>query len=311
LANPSPIAVFIYKRAAHLEATLQSLRLCDGFDESPLIVFADGPRDRGEADAVNAARTVARDLLGPRAEYRFSDANLGLGASIIRGVTDVVGRFGRGIILEDDLQLAPHFLTYMNQGLDRYEHRTEVFQVAGHMFDTPEFEDRQSVVFLPFTTTWGWGTWRRAWDRFDPLAAGWRSLRNDRALRADFNLGGAYDYSTMLERQMSGTGDSWGIRWYWSVFRARGLVCFPPGSLVHNAGIDGSGTHGRGILRGFGRSHPSLDRRRIDLVDDPSLVPADFEAVRKAIRRQNGGWIGASSDQLRDRLRNFPSRFRS
>lgn len=310
LTNFSPIAVFIYKRAAHLEATLKSLKGCDGYADSKVIIFADGPKARHEQDAVNAARRVAHEQLGPGAEYHFSDTNIGLGSSIIRGVSDVVGRFGRAVVVEDDLELAPHFLTFMNAALARYEDRAEVFQVAGHMFATPEFAARDSALFLPFTTTWGWATWSRAWAQFDPLATGWESLQNDRALRARFNLGGAYDYSTMLERQMAGSRDSWGIRWYWSVFRNAGLVCFPPHSMVRNAGIDGSGTHGRGILRGFRRSIESLERREIALTDEVSVDPADFDAVRKAIWRQNGGWIGASSDHLRDRLRKFPRRFR-
>jgi hypothetical protein len=289
---------------------LRSLQRCEGFAESKIIVLADGPKDSEDRDAVNAVRRVAQELLGLRAEYHFSDVHRGLAASIIHGVGSVTERFGRAIIVEDDLDLAPNFLTYLNAGLDKYAEKPEVFQIAGHMFDTAEFRARDSALFLPFTTTWGWATWRRAWEQFDPLAEGWQSLKSDQTLRRRFNLNGAYDYSNMLEQQMAGSRDSWGVRWYWSVFSRDGLVCFPPTSLVRNTGTDGSGTHGRGVLRRFRGSTGSTDGKLIAFPDDALVNPEDFAAVRRAIWRQNGGWLGASTDRLRQRFQQFPRRLR-
>jgi hypothetical protein len=305
----APIVLFIYKRPAHLEATLKSLLRCEGFADSKVIVFADGPKGQQDLIDVTAARQIAQEQLGLRAEYCFYDTNRGLAASIINGIDNVIGRFGRAIIVEDDLEVAPNFLLYMNAALDRYEERAEVFQIAAHMFDAPEFRVRTSALFLPFTTTWGWATWRRAWDRFDPSAVGWEALLSDRALRTRFNLGGAYNYSAMLERQMAGVEDSWGIRWYWSVFRSGGVACFPPISFVRNTGLDGSGTHGRGAFRHFRRSVDSLENRMIGLPDAVSVDPGDVAAVRRAIWQDNGGWIGASADRMRYQFRQFPRRF--
>jgi hypothetical protein len=299
---PAPIVLFIYKRAEHLLATINSLKRCDGFASSEVLVFGDGPKSPADRQAVEDARAVAKTLLGSQGEYHFCETNAGLAASIIAGVTEVTRRYGRAIVLEDDLELAENFLVYMNSALDKYENDAAVYQISGQLFHTPEFNERKSALFLPFTTSWGWGTWNRAWDRFDPSADGWKRLANDRALRRRFNLGGSYDFSTMLERQMTGHGDSWAIRWYWSVFRNGGAVCFPPTSLVRNTGMDGSGTHGRGVLRRF-KKHGGL--RRIDFIALPDRVSVDahdFDLVRKAIRRQNGGLIGSAIDMLRRRL---------
>jgi hypothetical protein len=112
------------------------------------------------------------------------------------------------------------------------------------MFDVPSLADSQEALFLPMTTSWGWATWKRAWDQFDPSASGWR----ERLVGADarrFDLGGRYDYRRMLERQMNGRVDSWAIRWYYSVFAKGGLVLYPPRTLVVNGGFDGTGTHSR------------------------------------------------------------------
>lgn len=303
MSTHAPVVIFAYRRPDHLRNTLASLIRCEGFKHSPVIVYCDGPRDSDDRDLVMATRELARTMLGDQAEYHFSEVNLGLSRSVIAGVSDAVDRFGRAIVVEDDLELSPVFLTFMNRALDRYTLDETVFQVSGYMFDVPELRASPEALFLPFTTSWGWATWKRAWDQFDPLASGWEALRTDRHLRWRFGLDGSYDYATMLIRQMAGQRDSWAVRWYWTVFKANGLVLFPPVSLVSNTGFDGSGTHGRGLLRGFSAINTALPSAGIDL---PESVVMDAEAythVKKAVWRQNGGWIAHLVSRMRHLLK--------
>ena len=305
MTDLAPIALFIFNRADHLQRTIQSLKLCAEFHKSRVIVFGDGPRNQEGVAAVELARSLAKAMLGPDAEYHFRDHNTGLSRSVIDGVTDVVARFGRVIVVEDDLEVSRDFLHFLNAALVRYDQNQEVFQVSGHMFDAPKIAKRGAAVFLPFTTTWGWATWRRAWDRFDPTAQGWELLKVDGKLRRRFNLCECYDYSTMLERQMAGFRDSWGVRWYWSVFSNAGAACFPPFPLVRNIGLDGSGTHGRGVLRSFKIRRKEPPNGAIDLPADVVISEEDFGLVRQAIWEQNGGWLGATADRLRRGLYAF------
>jgi hypothetical protein len=300
----APIVVFAYRRPDHLRRTLRSLMDCDGFEGSPVVVYCDGQKNAEERRSTEATREVAREMLGSRAEYHFSDSNLGLSQSVIHGVTSVTRRFGRAIVIEDDLQLAPDFLGYMNAALDRYADDPAVFQISGYMFDVPEFADRRDALFLPLTVSWGWATWQRAWNVFDPDASGWESLRSDRDMRRRFNLAGAYDYATMLENQMAGRTDSWAVRWYWTVFRAGGLVLFPPRSLVGNTGMDGSGTHGRGRLTRFGSEQRGpIPTGAVEMPERARVNARDFDLVRAAIWRQNGGWFGQARMRLRRLLK--------
>ncbi len=299
MSGLAPVVIFAYRRAAHLRNTLESLMRCEGFAQSPVIVYGDGPRNAEEVAAVEETRATAKALLGDRAEYRFSEANQGLARSVIAGVGEVVARFGRVIVVEDDLELAPAFLAYMNRALDRYADDAAVYQVSGYMFDVPELKARPEAVFLPLTVSWGWATWKRAWDEFDPLAAGWQQLASDRALRRRFNLDGAYDYATMLERQMSGQRDSWAIRWYWTVFKANGLVLFPPVTLVNNHGFDGSGSHGRGLLRRFSAAGSPLGEGVPRMPGALECREDVWLCTRDAIRRANGGWKARLVDRLR------------
>ena len=103
MRNLAPVVVFAYRRTDHLRNTLASLMRCEGFDQSPVIVYCDGPRDDSEVASVIATRELARTLLGEHAEYHFSEINQGLSRSVIAGVSETVGRFGRAIVVEDDL----------------------------------------------------------------------------------------------------------------------------------------------------------------------------------------------------------------
>jgi hypothetical protein len=240
----TPIALFIYKRPDHTENVIKSLMMCERFDDTNIYVFADGPRNNEEHRAVSKTRNIARDILGIKATYIESDRNIGLANSITLGVDQLCNKYGRVVVLEDDLLVSRYFLRYMNEALERYEHDTSVMQISGYMFPIDSVSLSSKCSFLPLTTSWGWGTWKRAWDNYDPEAKGWELLLSDSSIKARFNLSGSYDYAWMLKNQMQGYIDSWAIRWYWSVFRRNGLVLYPPASLIRNIGLDGSGTHG-------------------------------------------------------------------
>ena len=295
----TPIAVFAYNRPDHLLRTLATLLACDGFDERHVTIFIDGPRDSKDTRAVSDVRSVAMKMMGPNADIRLAGTNNGLSQSITKGVTELVNKYGRVIVVEDDLELAPGFLRYMNAALDKYEGNQNIYQVSGHMFDVPEFASRSQSILLPLTTTWGWATWSRAWKKYDSEAAGWQRLRADRALRKRFDLDGAYPFSGLMERQARGLSDSWGIRWYWSVFKAGGLVVFPPQTLVRNRGQDGSGTHGGGLVADFSGKDGALPASVPQLSNAFGVDRIDLADYSRAIWRQNGGWLGWAITQLR------------
>ena len=241
--NHAPIALFVYNRPSHTQRTIDALRSHQLAPESDLIVFSDAAKDEAARPKVAAVREVISAIDGFKSvRVVLRDRNWGLAASVIDGVTELCRDFGKVIVLEDDLIVAPGFLRYMNQALDIYQDQSAVMQISGHMFPV-EMKHETDAFFLPFTTSWGWATWQRAWEAFDEQARGYTRLKTDAALKKRFDLDGAYPYFHMLEAQLHGKIDSWAIRWYLSVFLMDGLTLYPRQTLVSNAGFDGSGTH--------------------------------------------------------------------
>lgn len=160
-------------------------------------------------------------------------------------------------------------------------------QISGHMFPVAEFSQRHIALFLPFTTSWGWGTWQRAWKQFDEHAKGWEQMAKNRELRRRFDLDNRIDYLGMLKMQVAGKIDSWAIRWYWSVFKAGGLVLFPPQSYVENIGFDGSGTHGWRSARNITKEGRGGNSSLSELPADIAVQPVDFELVKQILSGAN------------------------
>lgn len=288
----APIALFVYKRPEHTRKTLEALMQCPEFEDSELYVFSDAEKKIEDEKLVLETRNLVKSMLGEKAKIVEAEKNQGLAKSIISGVNSLLEDYDRVIVLEDDLLVSPRFLSYMNAALETYQNETSVMQVSGYMFPIKKFADQTDALFLPFTTSWGWGTWRRAWLYFDPDATGWEALKTDSAMRFKFNLDGAYDYSDMLNTQMSRGADSWAIRWYWSVFQNRGYVLYPPVSHVHNIGLDGSGTHGSFTGKTF-----QITKKDINLQIVPEKLPRliqiksnNYKTIINWIKKNNYSW---------------------
>lgn len=241
--NTAPIALFVYNRPAHTRRTVESLQANLLASDSELFVYSDAPKRPEAAAAVQEVRDYIRTISGFKAVHIVEQpANRGLAKSIIAGVGALCREFGRVIVLEDDLVTAPHFLQYMNAGLERYHEAEDVMQIAGYMFPV-QLPVQEDALFLPFISSWGWATWERAWRHFDPEARGYGQLERDSTLRRRFDLNGNYKYFKMLQAQQQGKVESWAIRWYLSVFLRSGRALFPRTTLVRNLGFDGSGVN--------------------------------------------------------------------
>ena len=245
----APIAFFAYKRPEHTRKSLESLYQNKGAESSDLFIFCEGTKRIEDEEAVRQVRQVVRSKQWCGNVHIIEhEKNMGCANSIIYGVTKICEEYGSVIVVEDDLLLSPYFLHYMNSALELYKNEPKVMQISGHMFPIKFASSQEDSIFLPFTTSWGWATWQRAWQHFDPDMKGYEQLKLNKNKRYKFDLNGSFAYFNMLQFQLTDKIDAWDIRWYLSVFVLDGLTLFPKKSLVANIGFDGSGTHCRESL---------------------------------------------------------------
>ncbi len=266
-AAPAPVALFAYKRPEHLKVTLASLRANPQAARTHLYLFCDGPRRAQDEPGVEQVRELARQVDGfARVDHVFRDENFGLARSIIDGVTRVVTRHGRVIVIEDDLRLSPHFLRYMNDGLSMYADDERVASIHGYVY--PTGHELPDTFFLRGADCWGWATWERAWRAFQPDGGILLQGLRERHLSHRFDLDGCAGFVRMLQDQTAGRNDSWAIRWHAQCFLRDWLTLYPGRTLVENIGNDSSGTHAAASSEYSG--HPSdtaIAVKRIDLAE--------------------------------------------
>lgn len=237
----APIVLFAYNRPFHTRMCVESLLANPEAAESPLFVFCDGWKGEADRPRVEQVRSYAKGIRGFAAlEVCEAAENRGLARSVIAGVSQVVERYGRVIVVEDDLVVAPHFLEFMNRALTLFANDERVGNVHGHLFRMHGLPD---TFLISHADSWGWATWQRAWAKFEPDGAKLLAALRERGLESSFNFEGAYPFTRMLERQIEGKNNSWAIRWKASLL-VNGLLAVNAGkSLVVNNGFDETGTN--------------------------------------------------------------------
>jgi hypothetical protein len=244
----APIILFTYKRVAPLKATIAALQKNFLASESLLYIYSDGPRNEGDKILVDEVRAYLKSVSGfKEITIRESVENKGLARSIIEGTSELIGQFGKVVVLEDDLLTTPNFLNFMNDALNRYINQPQVFSISGYSFNLkPErFGNPPEAYFLNRGWSWGWATWVDRWSKVDWQMKEYDQFKGDQIARKQFAKGGS-DLNSMLDKQMTGKLDSWAIRWFFNQYKKDGLTLYPRRSKIYNNGFDQFATHTNG-----------------------------------------------------------------
>ena len=187
----------------------------------------------------------------------------------------MVEEFGKVIVLEDDLITSPYFLSFMNEALDQFEHEEQVGHVHGYCYPLIDLPD---AFLIKWAGSWGWATWQRAWQQFNPDGNALLQEIQQRGLSKTFDFNRKYPFTRMLRRQVKGINNSWAIRWYASLFLKDMLSVNAGKSLVRNIGFDGSGIHS-------GNQDIYTTDLYLDKLSIPISTIEENQAARKKIER--------------------------
>lgn len=242
MQNLAPIALFVYNRPQHTERTVKFLKQNELAADSRLFIFSDGAKSETDADKVAEVREYIKKIDGFKSiEIVESKTNLGLANSVIAGVTRLNAAYGKVIVFEDDLISSPYTLTYFNEALNRYRNEEKVMHIGAYMYVLAD-KTLPDSFFYRAATSWGWATWDRAWQHFEPNIDILLKQFNHQKKQA-FSIEGTMNFWKQMQDFKRGKNNSWAIRWYASIFLKDGLTLNPSQSLVNNIGHDGTGVH--------------------------------------------------------------------
>lgn len=301
----APIVLFVYNRLKHTRRTVAALQENALSKESDLYIYADAARDIESENQVNEVREYLKTIAGFKSvTIRLREQNLGVDANVIQGVTEVVERHGNIIVLEDDLVTSNWFLTYMNDALNFYQHEEQVVSIHGYL--PPVKQQLKDVFFLKGADCWGWATWKRGWDTFEPNGSVLLDRLKKKGLQSVFDFDGSYPYTQALKDQAEGKTTCWDILWYAGSFLDNRLTLHPGKSLVNNIGHDNSGTH----CEETKDYEVDLAKNRVHVettvVHDEQAYKSfsEFFKTLPQYRVSKKSWLSKSFKQLKAALRN-------
>jgi hypothetical protein len=242
----APIVLFTYRRVP--KETIESLLQNELSSQSELFIYSDGYKTDADKNDVVEVREYLKTIKGFKSvTIKEAEKNKGLASSIIGGVSDVVNKYGKVIVLEDDLIVSSNFLEYMNDALEFYKSDDRIWSISGYGPKLPCLENYDKDLYLsPRASSWGWASWKDRWNSVDWDVKDFKNLKHDKHMRKQFEFGGD-DMYKMLELQMLGKIDSWAIRWCYSQFLQKKYTVYPVKSKIVNDGFnDAKGTHNSG-----------------------------------------------------------------
>lgn len=239
----TPVVLIIFNRPQLTKSVFEAIRAAR---PANLLVVADGPRpDRqDESQRCAEARAVIDTVDWPCTVHKnYSGVNLGCKQRIVSGLTWAFDLFEEAIVLEDDVIPDASFFPYCQELLQRYRHDERVGMInGGHYLSEPLAIDG-SYYFSRFGHVWGWGSWRRVWEKYDPDLLLWPEKRRGWLDRHFGNVEVASFWSRIFEKMYRKQIDTWDYQLNFCLWN-HGMCAIAPGvNMVRNLGFGPDATH--------------------------------------------------------------------
>lgn len=245
-ALQTPVSIFFYRRPDHLRQVMAKIR-----EARPMVLFgiSDGPKpDNPEIQrGVDESRKVFREMIDWPCRWELLErpANLGSYLSVSGGLDWVFERVGETIVLEDDTVPDLSFFRFAAELLEKYRNDSKVGAICGNNYDDPkDWLGEVSYRFTRYHHSWGWGTWKRAWqffDREEKLLAEVPRLRKKNWMKLS-RTEWVY-WERCFQRTYARKLDAWDYRWTLSLWNQQMVCIIPKVNLVRNIGFDAHATH--------------------------------------------------------------------
>lgn len=234
-----PVALFVYNRPTHLKKVLNALQ---ANKIELLYIFSDAENNDKDAAGVGEVRKIIEQIDWVNTLVVKNKEHRGLAESIVGGISSVLNKYDKIIVLEDDCVPKEDFYAFMRNCLNNYKAEEKVFCVSG--FSHPIRRSVLSkydydVYFWQRFWSWGWGTWRRAWDRYNPDLESLLKLVESK----DINVKNFGNDIPSIIQQCSDGADAWAIKWFLTMVVNNAFSAYPKHSHIDYIGYDGSGVH--------------------------------------------------------------------
>lgn len=243
----TPIVVIVFNRP---NLTAQVLEILREIKPKSLFLIGDGPRETalGESELCRQTREVFWGIdWDCEVKTNYSDVNLGCKLRVVSGLDWVFSQVESAIILEDDCLPDTSFFTFAADMLIRFQDDLSVGMISGNNYLFGLHEINESYYASKYPHIWGWATWKRAWQKYDPEICAWKDMNSEAKIQWHKGLqhgrGERAFWTKAFDAVSNNLIDTWDFQWVFTMFNSKMVSIVPRKNLVSNSGIGAQATH--------------------------------------------------------------------
>ncbi len=243
----APVLLIFFNREDELLKVIQAIKKCS---PKKMYIASDGGRTKIEHERIVQLRQKIKTYIDWDCQLNclFSDKNLGCEWGPISAINWVFENEDQCIIIEDDCIPDISFFTYCDELLKKYAKNENVWMISGdnYLADNTMF-GQADYTFSLRTDTWGWATWKRAWEKCDFRLQKWPIYKREKVLAHTYYMR-RYDELDYMTKQLDNIYKKkdksiWDYQWRFHMIINNGLCIVPRNNLVNNIGWGKCATH--------------------------------------------------------------------
>ena len=236
-----PILLIAFNRP---ETTCHVLEQIRKIKPSKLYIFSDAARaeNQEEAELVDLCRHLYSDSQINwlcQIERWYPETNMGKAIGVSSAISWAFETSDRLIILEDDCLPSQSFFKFCKVMLEKYELNDQIMHISGTRWTTDHKLVQRDHFFSRIGDTWGWATWKRAWNKYDFWMEHFPEMKHQKQIEKLFGDAEVAEYwhkkldSAYQEQKKA----DWSQQWQYTLFQHKGLSAVPSVNLISNIGI--------------------------------------------------------------------------
>ena len=274
MKNETALLLIIFNRP---DLTLKLYEQLKTQKPNRIYIISDGGRNDKERLIIEKSRMIFNNIdWDCEVKTNYSDYNLGLRKRIVSGIDWAFENEEKLIIIEDDCIPHPDFIPFCEEMLNKYKEHKEIMTINGcNLNHSLSRNNKETYFFSRYANSWGWATWKDAWDIFDRDLVGLKNTQLNNILKSHFTapLRATLYWRYKLNEVEKNRINSWAFRWMFTLFNKKAYAIVPRTNLISNIGNDERSTNTKGKLHYINLPTESLKSKKI--TDPKQITPND------------------------------------
>lgn len=244
----APVLIPTLSRYEHFKRCVESLAKCTHAEKTDLFIALDYPSKEEHWEGYIQICSFIETINGFGSVVIIRrEINYGPYENYTDALTQIFKTYDILILSEDDNFFSRDFLNFVNQGLEIYKNRADIFSVSGYNYPIKQRINETEHGFLwQGYSAWGVGLWKNKWNEIH-----WDKLKQEDDIKSflkspyqvykHFRIANHYIPNKLRMIRENGIFGDVYITYY--LFKNSMYSIFPTQSRVRNMGHDGSGVH--------------------------------------------------------------------